>query len=92
MKRSIATMLPALGAIAIGLGACSEQTQEDGEAFVEGATADTVANAEVLQEKVEDAAIVAADKVSEGASKARDEMAQDEASEPATDEQLDGTD
>ena len=92
MKRSIAILLPAAGALALGLAACSEQTQEDGEAFVEGAAADTAANAEVVQEKVEDAAIVASDKVSEGAANMRDDMAEDEASEPPTDEELDGTD
>ena len=92
MKRPNIAVVVTLGAIALGLAACSEQTQEDGEAFVEGAAADTAANAEVVQEKVEDAAIVASDKVSEGAANVRDEMAEDEASEPATDEQLDGTD
>ena len=92
MKRSIAILLTASCALALGLAACSEQTQEDGEAFVEGAAADTAANAEVVQEKVEDAAIVASDKVSEGAANMRDDMAEDEASEPPTDEELDGTD
>ena len=46
----------------------------------------------MVQEKVEDAAIVASDKVSEGAANMRDDMAEDEASEPPTDEELDGTD
>ena len=92
MKRSTTVVLLALGTASLGLAACSEQTQEDGAAFVEGAAADTAANAEVVQEKVEDAAIVASDKVSEGAANARDEMADDEASEPPTDDKLDGTD
>ncbi|NCP20338.1 MAG: hypothetical protein GW855_14435 [Erythrobacter sp.] len=92
MKRPTTALFLALGAASLGLSACSEQTQQDGEAFVEGAAEDTAANAEVVQEKVEDAAIVASDKVSEGAADLRDEMAKDEASEPQTDEQLDGTD
>ena len=92
MKRSTTAVLLALGTASLGLAACSEQTQEDGAAFVEGAAADTAANAEVVQEKVEDAAIVASDKVSKGAAHARDEMAADEDSEPATDGKLDGTD
>ena len=92
MYRPNIAVLAALGAVSLGLAACSEQTQEDGEAFVEGAAADTAANAEVVQEKVEDAAIVASDKVSKGAANMRDEMAEDEATEPQTDEELDGTD
>ena len=92
MKHSKTAILLALGAASLGLAACSEQTQEDGKEFIEGAAADTAANAEVVQEKVEDAAIVASDKISEGAAEARDEMAEDEAAEPQTDEQLDGTD
>ena len=86
MNRPNIAVLAALGAASLGLAACSEQTQKDGEAFVEGAAADTAANAEVVQEKVEDAAIVASDKVSEGAADMRDEMAEDEAAEqPRTD-------
>ena len=92
MNRPNIAVLAALGAASLGLAACSEQTQEDGEAFVEGAAADTAANAEVVQEKVEDAAIVASDKVSEVSADARDEMADDEASEPPVDDKLDGTD
>lgn len=92
MKRPNFAVLVTLGAASLALAACSEQTQDDGEAFVEGAAEDTAANAEVMQEKVEDAAIVASDKVSEGAANMRDEMAEDEASEPATDGELDGTD
>ena len=92
MNRPNIAVLAALGAASLGLAACSEQTQEDCEAFVEGAAADTAANAEVVQEKVEDAAIVASDKVSEGAADMRDEMAEDEAAEQPTDGDLDGTD
>jgi len=92
MKRSNTAILLALGAASLGLAACSEQTQEDGKEFIEGAAADTAANAEVVQEKVEDAAIVASDKVSEVSADARDEMADDEASEPPVDDKLDGTD
>ena len=92
MKRPISTMILALGVSTLGLSACSEQTQQDAEAFAEGAAVDTEANAEVVQEKVEDAAIVAADKVSEGAANLRNEMADDEAAEPPVDDKLDGTD
>ncbi|GAB5349077.1 hypothetical protein [Alteriqipengyuania sp. 357] len=92
MKRSITAVLLALGTTSLALMGCSEQTQQDAETFAEGAAADTAANAEVVQEKVEDAAIVAADKVSEGAANVRDDMADDEASEPPVDDELDGTD
>lgn len=92
MKRPITAISLALGMTTLALAGCSEQTQEDGKEFAEGAAADTAANAEVVGEKLEDAAIVASDKVSEGAAAARDEMAEDEATEEPTDGELDGTD
>ena len=44
MKRPTATLLLTLGAVSLGLAACSEQTKEDGKAFAEGAAADTAAS------------------------------------------------
>lgn len=92
MKRSIAVMLATLGAASLGLAACSEQTQEDGKAFAEGAAADTAANAEVVGEKLEEATVVAADKVSEGAADLRDEVAEERETAAPNDGELDGTD
>ncbi len=74
MKRSNVAMVVALAAASLGLAACSEQTQENGKAFAEGAAADTAANAEVVGEKLEEATVVAADKVSEASADLRDDV------------------
>ena len=92
MKRSNVAVVVALAAASLGLAACSEKTQEDGKAFAEGAAADTAANAEVVGEKIEDATVVAADKVSEGAADLRDDVAEKREKSPPTDGKLDGTD
>tara|TARA_B100000678_G_scaffold289652_1_gene300691 strand:- start:2136 stop:2414 length:279 start_codon:yes stop_codon:yes gene_type:complete len=92
MKRPNTMTSFAVAAALIGLSACSEQTQEDGEAFIEGAAADTAANAEVVGEKLEDATVVAADKVSEGAADLRDDVAEKRENAPENDGELDGTD
>ena len=92
MKRANTAVLLALGAASISLAACSEQTKEDGKAFAEGAAADTAANAEVVGEKLEEATIVAADKVSEGAADVRDEVSEKRKNAPENDGELDGTD
>ncbi len=92
MKRPTATLLLTLGAVSLGLAACSEQTKEDGKAFAEGAAEDTAANAEVVGEKLEEATVVAADKVSEGAAELRDEVAEKRENAPPNDGELDGTD
>ena len=47
MNRPNTALLLALAAASLGLVACSEETQESGKAFAEGAAADTAANAEV---------------------------------------------
>lgn len=92
MKRSNTALLLALGTASLALAACSEQTQQDGKAFAEGAAADTAANAEVVGEKIEEATVVAADKVSEGAADVRDDVAEKRANAPENDGELDGTD
>ena len=92
MKRRNTAILAALAATSLGLAACSEQTQEDGKAFAEGAAEDTAANAEVVGEKLEEATIVAADKVSDGAADLRDEVAEKRENAPENDGELDGTD
>jgi len=92
MKRRNTAILAAFAATSLGLAACSEQTQEDGKAFAEGAAEDTAANAEVVGEKLEEATIVAADKVSEGAADLRDEVAEKREKAPENDGELDGTD
>lgn len=79
--KALATPLAALGLAMMAAG-CSETTQDAAQETAERAAADTAANAEVLGEMAEDAAIIAADKVSEGAGNLRDDMAEDEASEP----------
>ena len=92
MKRPNAAVLLALAATSLSLAACSEETQEDGKAFAEGAAADTAANAEVVGEKLEEATVVAADKVSEGAADLRDDVAEKRENAPENDGELDGTD
>ncbi|MEL7690437.1 hypothetical protein [Citromicrobium bathyomarinum] len=92
MKRSNVAMVVALAAASLGVAACSEQTKEDGKAFAEGAAADTAANAEVVGEKIEQATVVAADKVSEGAADVRDDVAEKREKAEPTDGKLDGTD
>ena len=92
MKYSDVAMVVALAAGSLGLAACSEKTQENGKAFVDGAAADTAANAEVVGDKIEEATIVAADKVSEGAADLRDDVAEKRESRPPADDKLDGTD
>ncbi|WP_370179695.1 hypothetical protein [Alteriqipengyuania sp.] len=92
MKRPNTAVLLALGAASLGLAACSEQTREDGQAFAEGAAADTAANAEVVGEKLEEATIVAADKVSEETAELRDDMTEKRKNAPPNDGELDGTD
>ena len=92
MKSPNTALLLALAAASLGLAACSEQTQEDAEAFAEGAAADTAANAEVVGEKLEEATVVAADKVSEGAADLRDDVADKREKSQPTDGELDGTD
>ena len=92
MNRPTTAICLALGIASLGLAACSEQTQEDGKAFAEGAAEDTAANAEVVGEKLEEATVVAADKVSEGAADVRDEVAEKRENAPPNDGELDGTD
>ena len=92
MNRQTTAICLALGIAGLGLSACSEQTREDGKAFAEGAAADTAANAEVVGEKLEEATVVAADKVSEGAADVRDEVAEKRENAPPNDGELDGTD
>ena len=91
MKRSNVAMVVALAAASLGLAACSEQTQENGKAFAEGAAA-TAANAEVVGEKLEEATVVAADKVSEASADLRDDVAEKREKAEPTDGKLDGTD
>lgn len=92
MKRPNPAIVLALGAASLGLVACSEQTKEDGKAFAEGAAADTAENAQVVGEKLEEATVVAADKVSEGAAGVRDEVAEERENAEPNDGELDGTD
>ena len=92
MNRLNTAVLLALATASLGLAACSEQTKEDGKAFAEGAAADTAANAEVVGEKLEEATVVAADKVSEGAADVRDDVAEKRETAEPTDGELDGTD
>tara|TARA_B100000678_G_scaffold106177_1_gene89023 strand:- start:1709 stop:1987 length:279 start_codon:yes stop_codon:yes gene_type:complete len=92
MKRLNTALFLGLAAASLGLAACSEQTQENGKAFAEGAAADTAANAEVVGEKLEEATVVAADKVSEGAADLRDDVAEKREKAEPTDGKLDGTD
>lgn len=86
--------LTALSALAlIGLAACSEETQQNAAETVDRAAADTAANAEVVEDAVREGTIVAADKVSEGAENLRDELVEDERTDPDQgDGALDGTD
>ena len=92
MNRPNTALLLALAAASLGLAACSEETQESGKAFAEGAAADTAANAEVVGEKLEEATVVAADKVSEGSADVRDDVAEKRETSEPTDGELDGTD
>ena len=66
MKRSFATALIAVSAVA--LGACSEQTQSDASQTAELAGDDIEANAAVVGEVIEEGAKNAAGAISEGAS------------------------
>ncbi|WP_066558578.1 hypothetical protein [Croceicoccus bisphenolivorans] len=76
-----------------GAAACSEETQDNAAVMADRAAADAAANAEVAENAVREGAIVAADKVSEGADKLEAKLEQDERTDPDQgDGKLDGTD
>lgn len=81
------TTLIALSAVALlGLGACSEETGQNASETLDKAAADTVDNAEVVENAVREKTIEAADKISA-------ELKQDEQTDPDQgDGALDGTD
>lgn len=90
--RKIATGI-IVAATALGLAACSEQTQEKAALTAERAAADTEENAEVVGNELREGAIVAADEISEGAADLRETLEADDAADTYEgDGQLDGTD
>lgn len=91
MRRPLTALIAASALVA--LGACSEQTEDNAAEFADRAAADAEANAEVVENAVREGTIVAADKVSEGADKLREELERDEQTDPDQgDGELDGTD
>ena len=91
MRKSIATI--SLAIAALGLAACSEQTQEDAAETLDRAAADTEDNLEVIENTVREGSIEAAEQVSEGAQNLQAELEQDERTDPDQgDGALDGTD
>lgn len=81
------TTLIALSAITLlGLGACSEETGQNAAETLDRAAADTVDNAEVVENAVREETIKAADKISA-------ELKKDEQTDPDQgDGKLNGTD
>lgn len=91
MKRPI--LLAALVASAVGLAACSEQTESNAEEMAQRAAADTEENAEVVGNELREGAIVAADELSEGAAELSEDLAREDAADPDPgDGELDGAD
>lgn len=91
MKRAILSA-PIAFAVLASLAACSENTQDAAQETAARAAADTKANAEVVGDDLRKGAIVAADKVSEGAADLRNDMVEDDRNAPPNDGELDGTD
>jgi hypothetical protein len=60
-------LVASIAAAALSLSACSESTEEAADAAVDGAAADTAANADAMGEAVEGAAVEAGAAVEEGA-------------------------
>ncbi|AKM10908.1 hypothetical protein [Croceicoccus naphthovorans] len=84
MRKTLTALSASL--IALGLSACSEQTEQDASEMVDRAAADAADNAEVVENEVREATIDVADKVSA-------ELKQDEQTDPDQgDGALDGTD
>ncbi len=84
----------ALAAVPLfGVAACSEETQQNAAETADRAAADTRDNAEVVEDTLREGAIVASDKVAEGAADLRGELVEDEQTDPNQgDGKLDGTD
>ena len=85
MKRVIVSTLLFASTASFALAACSEETQDKAELAAEGAVRDSAANADVAGEMLQDGAVVAADKISEGAANLRDDIraSDDEEAGPA---------
>ncbi|WP_063359812.1 hypothetical protein [Aurantiacibacter luteus] len=85
MKRLIVSTLLFASTASFALAACSEDTQDSAELAAEGAARDAAANADVAGEMIQDGAVVAADKISEGAANLRDDIraSDDEEAGPA---------
>lgn len=81
------TTLIALSAMALlGLGACSEETEQNATETLDRAASDTIDNAEVVEDAVREKTIEAADKISA-------ELKRDEQTDPDQgDGKLNGTD
>ncbi|GGD59136.1 hypothetical protein GRI62_00940 [Erythrobacter arachoides] len=82
MKRLIVSAMLFATTASFGLAACSGETQESAELAAEGAARDAAANAEVAGEALQDGAVVAADKISEGAANLSNEIRESDNEEP----------
>ncbi|MHA6332700.1 hypothetical protein ACXYL9_03365 [Qipengyuania sp. CAU 1752] len=91
MRSQLTAMLAA--PVLLLASACSQETEDNAQQAAEYAAEDAKANAEVIENEVREGAIVAADKVSEGAQKLGEELRSDERTDADQgDGQLDGTD
>lgn len=91
MRKTLTALLVATAAL--GLSACSENTQDNAADMAQKAADDTRANAEVVENAAREGAIVAADKISEGADDLQARLAKDEQTDPNQgDGKLNGTD
>ncbi|MDR7101995.1 hypothetical protein [Croceicoccus sp. BE223] len=91
MRKTLTALIAATAAL--GLSACSERTEENAQDFAQKAADDTRDNAEVVENAAREGAIVAADKISEGAEKLQAKLQNDEQTDLSQgDGKLDGTD